>query len=47
VFKPTPYWMGYYASRPALKKYHFEITQLLLNTEFLNTLLKTKFNGIN
>jgi alpha-mannosidase len=32
-FKPNPYWMGYYASRPELKTLHNEATRTLLAAE--------------
>jgi alpha-mannosidase len=32
-FDPTPYWTGYYASRPALKTLHLVATQALLGAE--------------
>ncbi len=32
-FQPTPYWMGFYASRPALKALHAEATRTLLAAE--------------
>jgi hypothetical protein len=43
-FKPTPHWMGFYASRPALKRFHYDLTQQLLNIEFLNAFSKLLFN---
>lgn len=38
VFRPTPYWQGYYSSRPALKYYHFEVTKILMAAETFNML---------
>src|SRR5690349_18607374 len=32
---PTPYWTGFYASRPILKIYHYETTRTLLFSEIL------------
>ncbi|HXQ22467.1 MAG TPA: hypothetical protein VN812_12395 [Candidatus Acidoferrales bacterium] len=37
-FDPTPYWTGYYASRPALKTLHLAATQALLGAEVFGTL---------
>ena len=32
-FEPTPYWMGFYASRPGLKGLHYQTTRTLLAAE--------------
>lgn len=37
-FDPTPYWTGYYASRPALKALHLAATQALLGAEVFGAL---------
>eukprot|EP01128_Nolandella_sp_AFSM9_P005195 TRINITY_DN2486_c0_g1_i1.p1 TRINITY_DN2486_c0_g1~~TRINITY_DN2486_c0_g1_i1.p1 ORF type:complete len:1025 (+),score=224.30 TRINITY_DN2486_c0_g1_i1:36-3077(+) len=39
-FLPTPYWTGYYSSRPALKKYHYETSRALVGAETMNALLR-------
>lgn len=40
-FQPNPYWMGYYASRPALKTLHNEATRGLLATEVYQVIANT------
>ena len=37
-FNPTPYWTGYYASRPVLKTLHLSATQALLGAEVFGAL---------
>jgi alpha-mannosidase len=37
-FRPTPYWTGYYASRPALKSMHLAATQALLGAEIFGAI---------
>jgi alpha-mannosidase len=37
-FDPTPYWTGYYASRPELKTLHLAATQALLGAEVFGAL---------
>eukprot|EP01124_Arcella_intermedia_P033306 TRINITY_DN7953_c0_g1_i1.p1 TRINITY_DN7953_c0_g1~~TRINITY_DN7953_c0_g1_i1.p1 ORF type:complete len:917 (-),score=104.58 TRINITY_DN7953_c0_g1_i1:37-2787(-) len=37
-FVPTPYWMGYYTSRPILKILHYQATRFLLSVELLNVI---------
>eukprot|EP01128_Nolandella_sp_AFSM9_P007690 TRINITY_DN4291_c0_g1_i1.p1 TRINITY_DN4291_c0_g1~~TRINITY_DN4291_c0_g1_i1.p1 ORF type:complete len:821 (+),score=113.42 TRINITY_DN4291_c0_g1_i1:743-3205(+) len=40
-FKPTPYWTGFYSSRPQLKYNHYTGTRLLLGVETLDLLLES------
>jgi len=37
-FQPTPYWTGFYASRPALKRLHQSVTRALLGAEVLSVI---------
>jgi alpha-mannosidase len=37
-FDPTPYWTGYYASRPLLKSLHLQATQALLGAEIFGAI---------
>jgi len=39
-FVPTPYWTGFYATRPELKHLHYEATRHLLGAEILNVIIK-------
>ena len=38
AFDPTPYWTGYYASRPLLKSLHLQATQALLGAEIFGAI---------
>ena len=44
-FDPTPYWTGYYASRPALKTLHLAATQALLGAEVFGAIADGIYRG--
>jgi alpha-mannosidase len=45
AFDPTPYWTGYYASRPLLKSVHLQATQALLGAEVFGTIADAAARG--
>ncbi len=44
-FDPTPYWTGFYASRPVLKSLHLRATQALLGAEIFGAIADAAARG--
>ncbi len=44
-FDPTPYWTGFYASRPVLKIMHLQATQALLGAEIYSAIADAAWRG--